>query len=76
MEEFLIKSRKMTCKVCGREPSQIFEYLLAGLEFRMTPEEFVEKEEGTYNRDTQLFYCTECYIRIGMPLGVADKEIL
>jgi len=64
----------MRCKVCGREPHEIPEYIDAVAE---EPDEFsdeedyVRQEEGTYNPLTGFFYCTECYIRIGMPLGTA-----
>lgn len=60
------------CKVCGREASEINEYQ----EFIRTGqyetiEEVIKNEEGTYNPETDLFYCTNCYIKIGMPLGKA-----
>lgn len=29
------------------------------------------REDGTYNRDNGHFWCDRCYIRAGMPLGVA-----
>ena len=32
---------------------------------------YVRENEGTYNPDTGYFYCTDCYIKIGMPLGTA-----
>ncbi len=61
----------MKCKVCGKTPQEIEEYVDMGKAESMTPEEFVRQEEGTYNRETGMFYCTECYVKVGMPLGVA-----
>lgn len=61
----------MRCKVCGKQPHEIEEYTYYAKENEMTPEEFVRQQEGTYNPETQLFYCTECYFRVGMPLGTA-----
>lgn len=61
----------MKCKICGRTPDKIDEYIeMAEIE-DMTPEEYVRTEEGTFNHITEMFYCTECYINIGMPLGTA-----
>ena len=60
------------CKCCGKAPNDILEYIMMAEEFGYdTPEEFVENEEGTYNEATGLFYCTNCYIKAGMPLGKA-----
>lgn len=61
----------MRCKVCGKYPHEIDEYVCYAKQTNMTPEEFVQQEEGTYNPETELFYCTECYVKIGMPLGTA-----
>jgi hypothetical protein len=59
------------CKVCGKRPSEISEYIDAGEIEDMTPEDFVIENEGTYNPETGKFYCTGCYIKIGEPLGRA-----
>lgn len=62
----------MVCKVCGKAPHEILEYIQGAVDEGIaTPAEYVRQEEGTFNRETELFYCTECYIRIGMPLGTA-----
>lgn len=62
---------EIKCKICKRKPEEIEEYTHAAEAENMTPEEYVKTEEGTYNSRTGLFYCTECYIKIGMPLGLA-----
>ena len=64
----------MRCKECGRRPDEIDEYIdQANIlnQYYSSPNDFVRKEEGTFNRITELFYCTDCYIKIGMPLGKA-----
>jgi len=59
------------CKICKRTPDEIQEYIDVGKEDNMSPDDFVISGEGTYNSDTGFFYCTECYCKIGMPLGKA-----
>ena len=61
----------MRCAVCKRTPDDLSEYIFAANEENITPAEYVEREEGTFNRKTGAFYCTSCYIKIGMPLGTA-----
>lgn len=61
----------MKCKCCGKKPSEIREYVIYSADEEITPEEFVEQNEGTYNSKTGLFYCTDCYIKLGMPSGIA-----
>lgn len=60
----------MYCAVCKRTPIEIDEYKEVE-EFGCTPNEYVRNEEGTYNPEFDIFYCTECYIKIGQPLGKA-----
>jgi len=62
---------KVSCLTCGRVPDEIDEYILAAEEDYETPEQFVIEEEGTYNPEIKKFWCTECYIKLGMPLGKA-----
>lgn len=61
----------LRCKGCGKAPNEINEYILAAEDEEITPELYVIREEGTYNRETGLFWCTRCYIKAGMPLGKA-----
>ena len=61
----------MKCKICGKQPKEISKYRYAARQEKITPDEYVEREEGTYNAETGLFYCTDCYVKIGMPLGTA-----
>ena len=59
------------CRRCKRTPEEIPEYIGCAAENDCTPDEYVEREEGTFNRATGEFWCTECYIARGMPLGTA-----
>ena len=59
----------MKCAVCGKEPKDIVEYQEQAEVEEVTPEQFVQTEEGTYDYSTGYFVCTNCYINIGMPLN-------
>lgn len=59
------------CAKCGKSPEEITEYVIASIEEDMTPSDYVKSEEGTYNPKNGHFYCTSCYVRLGMPLGKA-----
>lgn len=71
--EYMLASNnvKLQCKICGRTPDQISEYQNYGYANNMTPNRYVWQEEGTLNKETGLFYCTDCYIKIGQPKGKA-----
>lgn len=62
---------KPVCVGCNRRPHQIDEYLEMAAEDMKAPDEWVKEEEGTYNPENGHFYCTECYVKAGSPLGVA-----
>lgn len=59
------------CVGCGKRPGEIEEYIQCAEDEDMTPEEYVREEEGTFNRHNGHFYCTDCYIKAGEPLGEA-----
>lgn len=60
------------CKGCGKTPEELVEYkMLAEENGYKTAEEAVRNEEGTFNPVTGLFWCTNCYIKAGMPSGKA-----
>ena len=62
--------QKLICPFCEREPEQISEYKeLAEANEYESAEEAVRNEEGTFNCEHNLFCCTDCYIKIGMPLN-------
>ena len=62
------------CAECGRDSSEISEYQSMAIVNGCTPDEAVESQEGTFNKRDGIFYCTRCYIKIGMPLGVARQH--
>lgn len=61
----------ITCSGCGLPPEQIGEYIGIAAEYDITPTQFVILEEGTYNPVSGHFWCTDCYIEAGVPLGTA-----
>jgi hypothetical protein len=61
----------LKCRGCGKTPDQIDEYVIEAAREGIEPEEFVRREEGTFNPKTGLFWCTSCYIAAGEPLGKA-----
>ena len=58
----------MKCPYCDRHPKDIGEYISQAAANEMTIEAYVKSYEGTYDSKTDLFCCTSCYIKIGMPL--------
>ncbi len=60
------------CVGCQRYPDEIQEYVDLAREFEYSSaKEAVRNEEGTLNDSNGHFWCTECYIRVGMPAGSA-----
>lgn len=55
------------CPFCKRNPSQIIEYREKAKELKMSAEAYVRMDEGTYDKSTNLFCCTSCYVNIGLP---------
>ena len=64
----------MKCAVCGKTPEELMEYKIAAKAEGTTPSEFVRDNEGTYDEKYDLFCCTDCYIKIGQPLGRANPK--
>ncbi len=61
----------LKCVGCGKYPAELAEYVDAGAAEELSADDYVRENEGTYNQVNGHFYCTECYIADGMPLGVA-----
>lgn len=62
------------CKICGKRPAELEEYAERARtesKYFKDADDVVRKDEGTYNRETGAFYCTDCYVDIGMPVGTA-----
>jgi len=65
-------TKEIRCNGCKLHPDQIDEYVSQFVEFDCSsPEDMVRQEEGTFNPDNGHFWCTNCYIKAGTPLGVA-----
>ena len=66
----------MKCKGCGKTPSELPEYCSPAKVEGITAEEYCAEQEGTYNKETDVFYCTSCYIKAGMSLlWKAEQQI-
>lgn len=61
---------KPYCIECGLSPDELSCYK-PYLEDGETATDYVKSEEGTYNVDNGHFWCDDCYVKLGMPLGVA-----
>lgn len=59
------------CVGCSKKPNEISEYVDIAAMTGESPNDYVRKHEGTFNQNNQHFYCTDCYIKAGMPLGKA-----
>lgn len=55
------------CAGCQRHPAQIPDLIAYAKTYKITPDEYVRREEGTYNPANGHFLCDICYIRAGMP---------
>lgn len=63
---------KLTCIGCGKIPEDIEIYVEYSQNSGYTSaSQYVWNEEGTLNRETDHFWCDDCYIKEGMPLGKA-----
>lgn len=69
-EEDRIADGEPYCFRCGRPASSfIAGAMMAQDDEPISPAEYVRREEGTYNPDTNRFACDACYIAIGMPVA-------
>lgn len=64
----------MHCPYCNRKPDEIPEYVQQAMVEEMSAEAYVRMDEGTYHPTTDLFCCTDCYIKVGMPLNAELHE--
>jgi hypothetical protein len=63
---------QLKCVGCGRNPEEISEYWPESTgESGVCAADYVQQNEGSLNPTNGHFWCTECYIQAGMPLGVA-----
>lgn len=58
----------LECAGCLKTPSELSEYVTAAEECEYESAElYVLENEGTLNRQTGQFACTDCYIKAGQP---------
>lgn len=63
------EQKQITCIHCKKRPEEINEYIEAAKVEEMTPTQYVIENEGTYNAFLKnQFYCSSCYIEVGMPI--------
>lgn len=59
------------CCRCEKTPGELAEYVEASQPENygraISPDEYVRREEGTYNPHTNAFACTPCYAALGCP---------
>lgn len=67
---------ELQCCRCRRPPHKIDDYIETShllSESFDDVEEYIRKEEGTYNPSTNLFACDICYILLGQPGGLTEQ---
>ena len=63
--------KDICCKRCKKKPNEISEYDEYAKDEGVSNTVYVIENEGTYNPVTKRFYCTDCYVALGCPLGTA-----
>ena len=57
----------MKCPFCNRQPNQIPEYQEHSKQFEMSAEQYVMMEDATFDENTDMFCCRDCYFGMGCP---------
>lgn len=57
------------CVICQKTPEEIGVYVVAARELLLTPTQYVQSEEGTYNPQNGHFLCDEDFIDEEVRLG-------
>lgn len=55
------------CMGCQKHPDELEEYVVAAADYSTSPDDYVAREEGTYNPENAHFLCTDCYVEAGQP---------
>lgn len=69
----------IVCFKCGKRPEDLEEYVdafEANGDYYESPNDYVIQEEGTFNKATNTFCCTDCYVAIGMPVGANGRRLV
>lgn len=64
-----MSDKRLWDPICGREPKDIIDIVIFAKGEGMLPDEYVRAEEGTLDHESGFFTCTECYLKIGGPVG-------
>lgn len=70
----LSENAVIACIDCGKKPEEIKYIVNNAKADKVTPDEWIKENEGTFNRENNKFYCDPCYIAAGTPLGKAGAE--
>lgn len=68
--------RTPICKGCGKFSYEIEEYREMAAVLLMTPEAYVREYETTMDAATLQFFCTECFMKAGMPVRTPSGAIV
>lgn len=66
-DRLMLDTERPVCIGCNRTPDEIAIYVEMAEEEGITADEYVRRNEGTYNRANGHFACDPCYIRMGQP---------
>lgn len=66
----------LRCKGCHRVPIELSEFVEMADVFQVTPQQYVERYEETFDRRTERFYCTTCWEKAGMPVRTPTGGIV
>ena len=69
---FFTHNRPPVCVGCHRFPGKILEYRQAAVLRRISAERYVYLFEDTYCEEMNVFWCIKCWMRAGLPRGVAQ----
>jgi hypothetical protein len=70
--EKIVQSERLgipVCVICCCNPDELSEYTEPAAELNISANEYVRKEEGTFNRQNGHFLCTPCYVVASQPSG-------
>lgn len=62
----------MICKGCSKRPHELEEFREMADIFEMTAEAYIEAHEETFEAQTRRFFCTDCWLKAGMPVRTTE----
>lgn len=67
----VMNEKEPRCSVCGKLASECIPVQVWKDIQKYPSASSMAKDDGTYNPHENVFCCNTCYIKIGMPLGIA-----